>query len=126
MILRLILLTDRSDKLIGDIVYKLFALFPAETGVGYRFPVNALLDLLRAVLDIALDHKALHHFSYIAVMAAAMEHFMAYAYLFKIFLSGICVVDIDDHCEIFKSGCRILIVECSKILVVIIRDILTV
>ena len=45
-----------------QIIDKPFGLIPTKTGVGYRLAVNlAVGDLLCAVLDVALDHKALDY-----------------------------------------------------------------
>ena len=46
-------------KHLGYIVYKPFGLFPAKTGVGYRFAVDlGVRDALRSVLNIAFNHKS--------------------------------------------------------------------
>ena len=46
---------------ISDVKHKSFGLFPAEAGVCDGLAVAALVNLLSAVLDIALDHETLYH-----------------------------------------------------------------
>ena len=48
------------------VVYKSLGFLPAETRVGDGFSVNAVSYLLRAVLDVALYHKALEVALYLA------------------------------------------------------------
>ena len=48
------------------IVYESLGLAPAEARVGYRSSVYVLVDLLAAVLKVALYHKALYYGAYLA------------------------------------------------------------
>ena len=58
---------------ICDIEDELFCSCPADAGVRNGFAVDVLVDLLRAVLKVALDHKALNKrvygFGVLTVMA---------------------------------------------------------
>ena len=52
-------------QLIRDFENKLLGLLPAEARIGNGFTVCALLNLLVAVFNIALDHQALYYVAYL-------------------------------------------------------------
>ena len=48
-------------QLIRYHINKLFGFYPTEAGVGYGFTVNMPAYFLRAVLNVAFNHKPLNH-----------------------------------------------------------------
>ena len=105
---------------VREIKHKTLALFPAETRIGYRLAVNSSVNLLTAILDVAFYHQTLYHSRYVAVMSAGMQNLLAYAYLLKILLVGIAVVDVNYHSRIFQIALGVHIVEKYQILIMII------
>ena len=110
----------RLSKLICDIVNELFGLFPAEAGVSDRLAVGTFFNLLAAVNDVALDHKALYDLADIVVVAAAVENFVADPDLLHKLLAGVCVVCVNDNSHIFEILCAVHIVKTNKVLVVVV------
>ena len=62
------------NNLICEAVNKFFGLFPAEAGVGDRFTVNALTDLLCTVFDVAFDHETLDQLLDIGILTATLHN----------------------------------------------------
>ena len=77
---------------VGHVVDELFGLFPAQAGVGDGLSIDALANLLAAVLQIAFDHDALDHGFQLSIVPAAVKHLPGDADLLQILLAGVVVV----------------------------------
>ena len=59
---------------------------------------------------------------FVARAKAAVKNFFGDADLFHVFLVGIGVVGIHDHCRVGKVLCMVFVIEKTKILVMVVRD----
>ena len=90
-----------------DFVDELFAVFPAEAGVGDGAAVYAFADLLAAFFDVAFDHEAFYQVMNVFGVFAAVEYFSGDTDLFFKLLAGVCVVGVYDAGGIFYVFCCI-------------------
>ena len=102
---------------IGQLQHELFALFPAEAGVGDALAVGALADLLVAVLDVALDHHALDERVDVIRVALGVQDLLRDADLLQILLAGVGVVAVDDAGGVLDALFRVqLVLELADLL----------
>ena len=70
--------------------YELFGLLPSDAGVGYGLAVHLVVgDLLRAVLNVALDHKTLKNGAHLGGVSCTVEYLFCNSRLLEILLKGL-------------------------------------
>ena len=102
------------------IVDESFGVIPAKTSIGDRLAVDALADLLVALLDIAFDHKALEDPRNLGIERTGMKDLLRYSHLLLILLARVCVVTVDDERGIDKISLAIFLTQVLDVLVVIV------
>ena len=110
------------SKLICKIQDQPLGLCPAEAGVGDGFTVDALLCLLRAVLNVALDHQTLNKLLDIVIMAAGVQDLLGDANLLQVLLARVGMVGIHDHGGILKILLGVSVRQTDQILIMVVGE----
>ena len=82
-----VLIFMKKSKLICNIKHKSLGFFPAETWISNGFAIDIFADLLRSVLNIALDHESLNEIFDFAAVTHTMKNFLRNTNLLKILLA---------------------------------------
>ena len=82
-------------------------------------------DLLVAWFDVALDHETLYHSVKLRIYLAAVKNLTRNTDLLLILLVGVGVISIYDNSRVGKILSMVFVIKETKILVMIVRDCLT-